>query len=130
MKRLQNGSRSISQDIFGGKKGKDLNCDLIFTHNDYIAKEYQKIINTNTITFGSYLNNVNPKINTKKKNIVFISQFSEKKDFEGTLLPARISVIPINKPGYKTIVEYTSLNFDPPDVKKNMFTRRNLTSRF
>ena len=78
---FQNGSRSISQDIFGGKKGKDLNCDLIFTHNDYIAKEYQKIINTNTITFGSYLNNVNPKINTKKKNIVFISQFSEKKDF-------------------------------------------------
>ncbi len=57
-------------------------------------------------------------------------EFSEKKDFEGTLLPARISVIPINKPGYKTIVEYTSLNFDPPDVKKNMFTRRNLTSRF
>ena len=57
-------------------------------------------------------------------------EFSEKKDFEGTLLPARISVIPINKPGYKTIVEYTSLNFDPPDVKKNMFTRRNLTTRF
>ena len=57
-------------------------------------------------------------------------EFSETKDFEGTLLPSRISVIPINKPGYKTIVEYTSLNFDPPDVKKNMFTRRNLTSRF
>lgn len=57
-------------------------------------------------------------------------EFSETKDFEGTLLPSKISVIPINKPGYKTIVEYTSLNFDPPDVKKNMFTRRNLTSRF
>ena len=57
-------------------------------------------------------------------------EFSETKDFEGTLLPSRISVIPINKPGYKTIVEYTSLNFDPPDVKKNMFTRRNLTTRF
>ena len=57
-------------------------------------------------------------------------EFSETKDFEGTLLPSRISVIPINKPGYKTIVEYTSLNFDPPDVEKNMFTRRNLTTRF
>ena len=57
-------------------------------------------------------------------------EFSETKDFEGTLLPSKISVIPINKPGYKTIVEYTSLNFDPPDVKKNMFTRRNLTTRF
>ena len=57
-------------------------------------------------------------------------EFSETKDFEGTLLPSRISVIPINKPGYKTVVEYTSLNFDPPDVKKNMFTRRNLTTRF
>ena len=57
-------------------------------------------------------------------------EFSETKDFEGTLLPSKVSVIPINKPGYKTIVEYTSLNFDPPDVKKNMFTRRNLTTRF
>ena len=57
-------------------------------------------------------------------------EFSETKEFGGRLLPSRISVIPINKPGHKTIVEYTSLNFDPSDVKKNIFTRRNLTTRF
>lgn len=78
---FQNGSRSISQDIFEYKKGKDLNCDLIFTHNDYIAKEYQKIIKTKTMTIGSYFSNINPKVNTKKKDIIFVSQFNERKDF-------------------------------------------------
>ena len=57
-------------------------------------------------------------------------EFSETKEFEGRFLPSRISVTPINKPGYKTIVEYTSLNFEPSDVEKNIFTRRNLTTRF
>tara|TARA_A100001011_G_scaffold400727_2_gene518022 strand:+ start:8241 stop:9362 length:1122 start_codon:yes stop_codon:yes gene_type:complete len=78
---FQNGTRTISQDIFAINKNEDLACDMVFTHNDHISKEYKKIINTKTMTFGSYLNNINPKIYSKKNNIIFISQFSEKKNF-------------------------------------------------
>ena len=66
----------------------------------------------------------------EKDRKIRLMEFGKREEFEGILLPSRISVIPFNRPGYKTIIEYTNLHFDPPDVKRNLFTRRNLTSRF
>jgi outer membrane lipoprotein-sorting protein len=57
-------------------------------------------------------------------------EFSEVKEFEGKRLPSVLKVMPLNKEGHQTVVEYESLDFDAPDVTKDLFTRRNLTSRF
>ena len=78
---IQNGTRSRSQDIFGYEINEKLSCDFIYTHNDFIAKKYRDIIKTKTITFGSYLSNITPKEKSKHMDILFISQYEEKKVF-------------------------------------------------
>ncbi|HAK52979.1 MAG TPA: outer membrane lipoprotein-sorting protein [Gammaproteobacteria bacterium] len=57
-------------------------------------------------------------------------EFSDVKEFEGKRLPSILKVIPLNKEGHETVVEYEQLDFDATDVTKDLFTRRNLTSRF
>ena len=57
-------------------------------------------------------------------------EFSELRDYSGRLLPSRLEMIPLNKPGHKTLVIYESLNFEPIDVNDSDFTLRNLQSRF
>jgi outer membrane lipoprotein-sorting protein len=56
--------------------------------------------------------------------------FSELTDFDGHLLPARLEMIPLNKPGHSTVVEYESLDFNAAGVSDADFTLRNLQSRF
>ena len=79
---FQNGSRSISGDLFGLKiLNKKLSCDEIFVHNKYIAKKYEKIIDSKIILGGSTLNNFNVKTSNKKKyDITFISQYENEKN--------------------------------------------------
>mgnify|MGYP001447252140 CR=1 FL=1 len=57
-------------------------------------------------------------------------EFSEVREFEGKRLPSVLKVMPLNKEGHQTVVEYERLDFGAPDVTKDLFTRRNLTSRF
>ena len=55
---IQNGTRSISGDIFSIKiKNEKLLCDEIYVHNKFIGSEYKKIIKTSVILSGSLLNN-------------------------------------------------------------------------
>ena len=55
--------------------------------------------------------------------------FDEIKDFSGRLLPARMTMIPHNKTGHKTVVEYTQLKFDVP-FQQDIFSLSHLQSRF
>ena len=65
-------------------------------------------------------------------NDVMVRQlnFTELRDYSGRLLPSRLEMIPLNKPGHKTLIIYESLDFEPVDVSDSDFTLRNLQSRF
>jgi outer membrane lipoprotein-sorting protein len=52
---------------------------------------------------------------------------SDIRDFGGRRLPARLEVIPADKPGHKTVVQYQHLDFKTP-VPESFFTLQNLKS--
>jgi surface carbohydrate biosynthesis protein len=80
---IQNGTRSISGDMFALKKiNNNLLCDEIYVHNKFIGDEYKKMIKTKIIIAGSLLNNFNKKKNSHKYDVTFISQFSNKENFK------------------------------------------------
>lgn len=56
--------------------------------------------------------------------------FKKPRDFSGRMLPSVLEMVPLNKPGHRTVITYDTLQFDPPDVTEADFTLRNLTSRF
>jgi outer membrane lipoprotein-sorting protein len=56
--------------------------------------------------------------------------FTDPKVFGNYTLPSRLEMVPHNKPGHKTVIVYDDLQFDPADVSADMFTLRNLRSRF
>lgn len=55
--------------------------------------------------------------------------FSDIRDFSGKKMPAIMTMIPHNKSGHKTIIEYVEAEFDS-QLKDNIFTLRNLQTRF
>jgi outer membrane lipoprotein-sorting protein len=52
---------------------------------------------------------------------------SDIRDWGGRKLPARLEVIPADKPGHKTVVQYRQLDFKTP-VQESFFTLQNLKS--
>lgn len=80
---IQNGTRSISSDIFALKiNDNSLACDEIYVHNKYIGNKYKKIIKAKMITTGSLLNNYLKKRKKRfEHHITFISQFLSKDNF-------------------------------------------------
>ncbi len=63
-------------------------------------------------------------------NAVRRLEFKEPKNFDGRLMPSILEMKPLRKEGNYTLIIYESLEFDPPDVTPNLFTLRNLKSRF
>ena len=55
--------------------------------------------------------------------------FSDIRDFGGKRMPAVMTMMPLNKTGHKTVIEYVAAEFDI-DIGDNIFTLRNLQSRF
>jgi outer membrane lipoprotein-sorting protein len=55
--------------------------------------------------------------------------FSNIKNFSGKKMPAIMTMMPLNKAGHKTIIEYVEAEFDI-DLGDNVFTLRNLQTRF
>ncbi|MBD3648368.1 MAG: outer membrane lipoprotein-sorting protein [Pseudomonadales bacterium] len=56
--------------------------------------------------------------------------FKEPREFSGKMLPSVLEMIPLNKEGHRTVVIYNELEFNPDDVTEDVFTLRNLQSRF
>ncbi|KGJ96754.1 outer membrane lipoprotein-sorting protein [Colwellia psychrerythraea] len=69
----------------------------------------------------SYFNEKGDKVRTML--------FSDIRDFSGKKMPAIMTMIPLNKTGHKTIIEYVEAKFDT-DIGDNVFTLRNLQTRF
>lgn len=59
-----------------------------------------------------------------------VMRFLEPRDYGGLMLPSMMELVPLNKPGHRTVVRYESLQRDPPDVDDSLFTLRNLKRRF
>jgi len=55
--------------------------------------------------------------------------FSDIRDFSGKKMPAIMTMIPLNKTGHKTVIEYVEAEFDS-ELGDNIFTLRNLQTRF
>ena len=55
--------------------------------------------------------------------------FSNIKSFSGKKMPSVMTMIPLNKTGHKTVIEYVEAEFDL-DLGDNIFTLRNLQTRF
>ncbi|TPH13243.1 outer membrane lipoprotein-sorting protein [Litorilituus lipolyticus] len=55
--------------------------------------------------------------------------FSQVRDFSGKKMPAIMTMVPLNKSGHKTVIEYVDAKFDSK-LKENIFTLRNLQTRF
>ncbi len=55
--------------------------------------------------------------------------FSDIRDFSGKKMPAIMTMIPLNKTGHKTVIEYVEAEFDV-ELGDNIFTLRNLQKRF
>lgn len=59
-----------------------------------------------------------------------IMSFSEPKELGGRMMPSRLEMQPLNKPGHRTLVIYDNITFDPPDITEKTFSMRNLKARF
>lgn len=83
---VQNGNRSKNFDLLDNFKKNNkqkLLVDYYFLYNKHLASVYKKYLKFKPIISGSFLNNFSP-INTnlrKKKNILFLSQYSDKEVF-------------------------------------------------
>ncbi|MCP4326725.1 MAG: outer membrane lipoprotein-sorting protein [Alteromonadales bacterium] len=55
--------------------------------------------------------------------------FTEIRDFNGKKMPAIMTMMPLNKTGHKTVIEYVEAEFDV-DLPSNVFILRNLQKRF
>ncbi len=69
----------------------------------------------------SYFNEKGEKVRTML--------FTEIRDFNGKKMPAIMTMMPLNKIGHKTVIEYVEAEFDV-DLPSNVFILRNLQKRF
>jgi len=69
----------------------------------------------------SYFNEKGDKVRTML--------FSDIRDFNGKKMPATMTMMPLNKTGHKTVIEYVEAEFDI-ELGDNIFTLRNLQKRF
>lgn len=69
----------------------------------------------------SYFNEKGEKVRTML--------FTEIRDFNGKKMPAIMTMMPLNKTGHKTVIEYVEAEFDV-ELPSNVFTLRNLQKRF
>ncbi len=69
----------------------------------------------------NYFNEKDEKVRSMK--------FSDIRDFSGKKMPAIMTMVPLNKTGHKTVIEYVEAEFDI-ELGDNIFTLRNLQTRF
>jgi len=69
----------------------------------------------------SYFNEKGDKVRTML--------FSDIREFSGKKMPAIMTMMPLNKEGHKTVIEYSEAEFNL-DIPDNVFTLRNLQTRF
>lgn len=65
----------------------------------------------------------------EKGEAVRVLSFSDTQTFSGRAMPAVMTMTPLNKNGYRTVVRYKALQLDVP-VDNDIFTLRHLQQRF
>ncbi len=57
--------------------------------------------------------------------MVNLVQFSDIKEMDGRLLPARMEYIPVDKEGHKTIIQYQNVDYDI-EISESFFSFQNM----
>ncbi|BDD03461.1 outer membrane lipoprotein-sorting protein [Aureibacter tunicatorum] len=73
-----------------------------------------------------HFNVVEAKYYNELDELVTHQVASDFKDFDGRYLPAKLTMIPVKKPGQRTEMETISMSFDEPSVSKSMFSIQNM----
>ncbi|MEA1947460.1 MAG: outer membrane lipoprotein-sorting protein [Thermodesulfobacteriota bacterium] len=71
---------------------------------------------------------VQEKYYDEKGNLMRIMNFREIKEFDGRKIPSIMEMLPQNKEGHKTVLEYIDAEFDV-SFERDVFTLRHLRSR-
>jgi outer membrane lipoprotein-sorting protein len=111
-------------DVSKKSEGENYRLTLIPKENTVtVWGKIEFIVNQQTILplEQSYFNEKGEKVRTLI--------FSEIRDFSGKKIPAIMTMIPLNKTGHKTVIEYVEAEFNS-DIGDNIFTLRNLQKRF
>ena len=58
-------------------------------------------------------------------SLVNVMNASDIKDLGGRILPSRLEMVPVDKKGYKTVLEYKEMVFDKP-IPESFFTLQNM----
>lgn len=117
---------SLVQEYQVSKKIEGDNYRLTLTPKQNTVTVWGKIefiVNQQTLLpiEQSYFNEKGDKVRSMK--------FSDIRDFNGKKMPAIMTMIPLNKAGHKTVIEYVEAEFDIK-LGDNVFTLRNLQKRF
>ena len=59
-----------------------------------------------------------------------VMSFSENREFSGRTIPSVMEMVPLRKPGHRTVVTFERLQLNPDSVSADLFTLRNLKKRF
>lgn len=65
----------------------------------------------------------------EKGEKVRLMSFSDIREYSGRKMPAIMTMVPLNKTGHKTVIEYVEAEFDS-EINPRIFTLRNLQTRF
>jgi len=66
----------------------------------------------------------------EKDEKIRILKFYNPVNYGNRFIPSELEMVPLNKPGNRTRIVYSSIVFNPPDVLNDSFTLRNLKKRF
>jgi outer membrane lipoprotein-sorting protein len=117
---------SLVEEYHVDKKDEDENYRLILTPKQNTVTVWGKIefvVNQQSLLplEQSYFNEKGVKVRSM--------MFSDIRDFSGKKMPAIMTMMPLNKTGYKTVIEYVEADFDI-DIPDKTCTLRNLQTRF
>lgn len=58
-------------------------------------------------------------------DLINVMEASDVREFDGRRIPAKMEMIPVDKPGYKTIMEYKTMKFNE-DIPESFFSVQNM----
>lgn len=116
--------KDYTHKLIGEEKLYDYNCYKI----ESIPKPEAGVVWSKVITYitkNSYMQ-LKSEFYDEENNLVKIFIGSEIKNIGGRTLPTRWEMIPINKPGNKTIIEYMKIEFNI-EINQSFFSQQNMT---
>jgi len=139
--------------MMGSWMGSDFTNDDLVKESSFLKDYNHRLVHPEDEEAGSYSIELTPKedtptvwgkidITVTKTDYIPLTQsyydekgnkmreltFSDTRTFNDRRIPSVMEMVPLNKPGQKTVIRYKDITFDEP-VDKGVFTLRNLQKR-